>query len=193
MQVELAQTDRAGGVQFLHDGGVLGRHVVLVQPGARRGAHSASGDQVLMGDGNSVQRPAIAAGGQLAVGLARSLERPFRRNGDERVELGVEALDAAEGGGGQLERREAVGAQRFGGFADGHTGSSAENAGAGSSSGFKSFTRGRKASSIASRDAATRSSSGSGISRPAALAIAFQSFMRSFRKSSHYPSRGAAR
>jgi len=51
-----------------------------------------------------VQRAAIAAGGNLVLGLQRLCSREIRRDGDERIDPGLDRRDAREARFGQLGR-----------------------------------------------------------------------------------------
>jgi len=51
-----------------------------------------------------VQRAAIAAGGDLVLGLQRLCSREIRRDGDERVDPGLDRRDARQASFGQFCR-----------------------------------------------------------------------------------------
>ena len=61
-------------------------------------------EQVLHAVWNAVQRTAIAAGGDLGVGLLRLRQRMIRRLGDHRPQLRIERVDAL-----QVDAREPIG------------------------------------------------------------------------------------
>jgi hypothetical protein len=112
VEVELAEQDRAGGVESASDLGVLSRDAVGEQR-ARAGRADAGGvDQVLEADRHAVQRAAIVAARELVLGGARLGEREVGGDGDERVERGVEACDALEALRGDVHGREPLRAVR---------------------------------------------------------------------------------
>ena len=59
------------------------------------GGNAGGIQQVLRAPGNAVQRSAIMAGGNFGVGLAGLVESVFAREGDDAVQFGIKALDAA--------------------------------------------------------------------------------------------------
>ena len=103
MHVELAEHHRAGRPQPFHHGRVDGGDKIFIDLGAAGGAHAARGEKVLYGDGDSVERPAVAPGGQLGIRLPRLFTSLFGGDGDERIELGIEPADARGGGGRQFD------------------------------------------------------------------------------------------
>ena len=61
--------------QPFHHGRVAIRHKILVNLGAAGGAHAARREKVFYGDGDAVQRAAVAARGQFGIGLPRARSR----------------------------------------------------------------------------------------------------------------------
>jgi hypothetical protein len=100
MHVELAQNHSARRFQALDNRRIEIGQQIFENLGAGSSAHSAHGEQILNGDGNAMQRPAIAPGSEFGFGLARAHHRIFGCDCDECVELRIEALDARDGSPG---------------------------------------------------------------------------------------------
>ncbi len=82
------------------------------------GPDAVGAEDVLVRDRHARERPAVAAR-QRFVGRARIGQRPLGRHGDERVELGRQALDAAEEVQRQVQARELAGPEAGSEFGDG--------------------------------------------------------------------------
>ena len=111
---ELAQQHRAGLVKLGDGGRVFGRDEVLADFRVAGGADAGGRIDVLQPERYAVQRAAIVAGHDLALGRSRLLAGLFRRRQQKGVELRVERLDAREQRIGQFDRREPA-ASRSGG------------------------------------------------------------------------------
>ncbi len=79
VHVELAEHHRAGRPQPFHHGRVDGGDKIFIDLGAAGGAHAARREKVFHGDGDSVERPAVAPRGQLGIRLPRLFHEPVRR------------------------------------------------------------------------------------------------------------------
>src|SRR5665213_252958 len=80
--------------------------MVLHDLGVASGGDALGLVDVLEADGDAVQRPAIAAGGDLCLGGACGGACFVRQHADKAVELAVELFDAVEPALGQLDRRQ---------------------------------------------------------------------------------------
>ena len=105
VHIQLAQQDGPRRPEAGGDGAVLGGHEGVVDAGAGRGSDSARVEQILEADGNPVQRPAVAPGADVALGLARRREGLVGQEGDERVEYRLRSPDAGKMGFDNLDRR----------------------------------------------------------------------------------------
>jgi hypothetical protein len=83
------------------------RHAVAIEFGAPGGGDAFRVEQVLHAVGNAVQRSAVAAGGDLAVGLARLRQRVLGRQRDHARRRGRRRRDAR-----QVDAGQALGGQR---------------------------------------------------------------------------------
>ncbi len=92
-RVGLAEADRTGGVERLHDLVRGVRDVVRHQARAEPGANSAALPQVLVAGGKPPERRRLRHGGRHLLG---PLERAVARDGDEGSELGVQPVDPVE-------------------------------------------------------------------------------------------------
>ena len=88
-------------------------------PAGGRRAHSRHIDQVFQRDGNSMQRAAPVARRDFCVCSSCLLQRQVRRHRDERVERGIQPLDAIETLARQLNGRQLAAANLFGSFNQG--------------------------------------------------------------------------
>ena len=76
-------------------------------------------DQVLGAVGNTVQRPPVIVGGNLPFRRPRLPERLIGADGDERVQFGIERLNALQGGPGEFQWRELPPLDQRGDLGDG--------------------------------------------------------------------------
>ena len=105
-EAELGDHHRAGLVQAMDHGGILVGHAVAERLGAPGGAHAGGVQQVLAAPGHAVQRSAVLAGGNLAVGLPCLFQCLFLHQRDHAQQLGVMALDAVD-----VDLRQALGTE----------------------------------------------------------------------------------
>ena len=106
-QVGLAEHDGAGGLEAGDGGCVLGGHVVGELRGATGRADALGLDGVLDRDRQTVERPEhVAAEHGDLVGRVGGGARPLDVEGDDRVHVAVEALDAVEVEVEQLTARD---------------------------------------------------------------------------------------
>src|SRR5207302_2986545 len=98
-------------------GGVLLGHKVSQGLRARGGENPARPDVVLEGDGDAVERPAIARAASRRANLGFRLPSLYQgllgSDGQIGVELGIELLDAAEKRFDQLDRCDRLLAQHW--------------------------------------------------------------------------------
>jgi hypothetical protein len=92
-RVGLADVDRAGGLQPLDRGRILGRHKMLQQPGAGRMPHPAHPIGVLDRNRNAMKRAQRIARHHRMLGPAGGLPCALRMERDECVEARVQAID----------------------------------------------------------------------------------------------------
>jgi hypothetical protein len=83
-------------VQTADDGGILCGDAVLVELGAIGGGDAGCVEEIFAAPGDAVQRAAVVAGGDLAIGLAGLIERDLGRGGDDAAQGGVVVRDAVE-------------------------------------------------------------------------------------------------
>jgi hypothetical protein len=91
--VGLADRYRSGRPETLYDQVVLRGDVPAEQARAKGGANPPGRHQILVGDGESVERSQGFAVGLLLIGGSRSLEGAVGVQRDDGVELGIEPLD----------------------------------------------------------------------------------------------------
>ena len=89
VQRGLAEQHGAGGLQPLHHGGVVIRHVVRKELRAARGADAPGAKHVLDCHGDAMQRPAYLTVLPLFVASSGIGERPLGCDRDEGVEFRV--------------------------------------------------------------------------------------------------------
>ena len=106
VEVGLADGDGTRGGEPRHDGGIHRRHAREGRMRAIGRGHAGDVDDVLVGDGDAVERPAVAAVRDLGLGRAGFRARPLGREGDKGVECLLEAVTAIQIGLGQLDRRD---------------------------------------------------------------------------------------
>src|SRR5437867_5784854 len=92
--------------QLAHHGRVRRGNPVLEDSRAGRRPHATRGEEVLHGHRNPVQRAAVTATGELALGFVCLLACEVRGHGDKGVQPWLDCFDAAEARLGQLERRK---------------------------------------------------------------------------------------
>jgi hypothetical protein len=110
---QLAKQDGTGGAQLGGDAGVGARDVVDEDLGMTSGRQPDRIDDVLETVGNAVERAAVAASGDLALGRARGLECPFRGEPDKGMQLRLDTLDPCEQSGRVLDGRQLPGADEL--------------------------------------------------------------------------------
>ena len=98
--VRLAEDDEAGVAQPADDRGVEVGDVVGERATRVRRSDAFRRGQVLDRNRDAVKRASVVRG----IGSPRVSERPPRRDGDERVQLGIEPLDSLEVELGELDR-----------------------------------------------------------------------------------------
>ena len=103
---ELAEQHPAGLVEPRDGRRVLGRDIIRADPRVAGRADAGGAVDVLQPERNAVQRPAIIAGHDLALGGPRLLPRPLGGRQQKGVELRVERFDARDQRVGQLDRGE---------------------------------------------------------------------------------------
>ncbi len=108
VQAGLAHHHGARRVQLSHHRRVRLRHKIGEELRSRRGSHAPGPDQILVRDGNAVQRSSIAAACQLRVQFPRPRSRCLRSHGHESVEPRVELRNLVEALAGQLHRRHSA-------------------------------------------------------------------------------------
>jgi hypothetical protein len=113
---QLAHDDGAGLAQFADDDGVGGGDVVDQDLGVAGGRQPGDVDDVLDPDRHAVQRAADAPGGDLGLGVAGHRHGGLAVHPDEGVEPVVQAFDAVEQRGHQLDRRQGPCRKRAGGL-----------------------------------------------------------------------------
>ena len=102
---QLREHHRAGFTQQTHDRRFGVDHLAPERARSPLRREARDRDDVLAAPRHAVQRSAILAGGDLAVGLLRLTHRQFVGVGDDEIERGVEAAEAIEIHAGQLDRR----------------------------------------------------------------------------------------
>ncbi|MNZ74988.1 hypothetical protein D3C78_934560 [compost metagenome] len=110
--LQLAEHHRAGLAQTGDHGGVLRRNEITVNRHAGSGRYAGGPQQVLVGDGDAVQRAAAFAAHQLAFGLARLFQGQFRGDAGVAVQVAVEPVNARQLRLGDLDRRQLAGADQ---------------------------------------------------------------------------------
>ena len=103
--VELADQDGARRPEPRHHGGVLGGHVRLEDARARGRPEAGGVELVLHGHRQAVERAALAAPRERALGLARRGARLVGAHRDEGAEPRVQPLDAREIHVDEVDRR----------------------------------------------------------------------------------------
>ncbi len=104
-QRELADEHRPGVAQSLHDRRVLIERLLAQGRRAPGGWKATLTEQVLGPVRNAMQRPAILAGRQLAIGLCRLLQGQCMRHRHDRVELRSQLLQAFKKQTREFDRR----------------------------------------------------------------------------------------
>ena len=115
---QFAEQDRAGLVKPRDRGRVLGRDIIGADPRVAGGADAGGAIDVLQPERYPVQRPAIAARHDLALGDARLLERLLRGRQQECIELRIQRLDTRNQRLGQFDRRQKAALDLAGGVGD---------------------------------------------------------------------------
>src|SRR6185312_10654890 len=95
-EAELGDQHRPGGVEAFDHGGVVIEALVLIGLRAPGGGISLGGEQVLGAPGDAVQRAAVAAAGNVLVGLARLRQGALLGVGDDEMELRIVAPQAGQ-------------------------------------------------------------------------------------------------
>ena len=104
-EVELSQQNSARRLQPRHHRRVEGGDVIGEGPGAAHRADSPGVAEVFDRDRRPVQRPPVAALGDLALGGLGRGHRPVRHHGRVALQAAVQHFDAGELLGGHLHRR----------------------------------------------------------------------------------------
>src|SRR6185312_9596101 len=118
-EVEFGDEDGSGGVEALDHSGVLVDDLMLEATGSPGGGITLSGEQVLGSPGQAVERAAIFAGGDFAVGFACLCEGALLGEIDDEVQYRVVALEAREVHLGEVERRNFAAADKAGQLGNG--------------------------------------------------------------------------
>ena len=114
VQPGLAQGYGAGGAEALDRGRVFVGHTFGVVPGPACGQYAPGIDEILDRHGNTVQRPSVLSGRQLAIGLLGLLEDLVGGHGDERIQEPVKEFNARQRRPGQFHSRCLPGPNRRG-------------------------------------------------------------------------------
>ncbi|MNF33456.1 hypothetical protein D3C84_142710 [compost metagenome] len=120
VHVQLAQGHGAGGGEFLHHGGVVGRLETGEDLRAAAGQHIFGAEQVLVAD-RCTEQGAGFAGGAARIGGLGLAEGQLCGDADEAVELRVESFDARQQLAGQFLGGELFGGQGAGDFSQGQS------------------------------------------------------------------------
>ena len=80
-------------------------HAILEHAAAGGGSDTGCIEEVLHGDGNAVQRPAPFLALNFGLGVTRRVHRKLGRDGDKRVQCGVEFLNSFQGRLGDFNGR----------------------------------------------------------------------------------------
>ena len=106
---ELGEEDGAGVAEHFNDAGVFVDHLVLVGGGAPGGLVAFDRDDVFGAPRNAVQRPFVAAGRDLAIGLFGLRARDVVKEGDDAVEGAVVLVQPRQVHLGELGRGDLAG------------------------------------------------------------------------------------
>ena len=110
----LAEEERPGRAEVADDGGILTGDRLGPAFGAGRGRPVGDVDDVLDAEGHAVERPAVVAGGELAVADFRLGEGPVAVDRDPGVHGRVVAVDLREALMDQADRGDLVSTNRCG-------------------------------------------------------------------------------
>ena len=116
VHVGFAEHHDAGIGQAFHDRRVVRRYEVVEHLRAATRAHATGAEDVLVNDGQPVERPA-PTGGAFGVGTGCRRERLLTRHRDQGIELVVFGRDTIEQRLGHFDRRKITGLEAGGEFA----------------------------------------------------------------------------
>ena len=102
LEVLFAKEDRPSVPAADNDLGVFVRHMVGQHLGTHGGGDAGGGQIVLQAHGNAVQRAPVVSERYLSLRLLRLGHGPFVKDGDERVQRGLQTVRLGQGGFGQL-------------------------------------------------------------------------------------------
>src|SRR5262245_17488801 len=120
IQIGLADDHRTCVAKARDDGRILGGNMPLADTGGGRRRNAPDVDDVLDGDWDTMQRSAIAARRELAIGDFRVPSRLVCHHTDERVERRLEFVDTLKTSVGDLERGHFARPKPTGEFLDRH-------------------------------------------------------------------------
>ena len=115
---QLSEEHGPGRAQPRRDDGVLRRDVLPEEPRMRGGPKAGRVDDVLERERDAVERPAVRAGHDLALRLARRDERGIGRDAQERVQAPIDSPDPVEKRSRVLDRRQRLRPDQFGRASD---------------------------------------------------------------------------
>ncbi len=115
MHVELAEKHRARLLEATNDLGIFGGYALAILIAGGSGEDARCVEEIFECDRDTVQWAAIVAGGDFGFSAARGIERSVGGDRDERVELGIQPLDAAETFAREFDGRKFAGADLVGG------------------------------------------------------------------------------
>ena len=110
VHVGLAEHHRASGVELFNHRGVIGGDEAIEYPRAAGRAHAIGAEDVLVRDGHTGQRSGFAARAA-RIGSPGLGKGALGGDGDEGVQLRIEALDTRQQGAGQFFAAERAGGQ----------------------------------------------------------------------------------
>ena len=119
MHVLFADEHGPGALEARDHLGVFRRNAIGEDGAGARGLDARRVEQIFQPDGDSVQRAAPRAGVSLGLERPRLPQGLVRHNGDEGIQLGIQALDAIETRARQFHRRNLLRTDLLGRFEQG--------------------------------------------------------------------------
>ncbi len=95
IHIGLAQHDGAGRLEPRHDRRIIGRYEIVQHARTAAGAYPIRAENIFMNEGDAEQRTLLPRGAA-AIGRGRGQQGLLGREGDQRIQGGVQALDPAQ-------------------------------------------------------------------------------------------------
>ena len=118
MQVQFAQQHSPGRLESLHDGCVVLRNVILQHRAGRSGFYTCGFNQIFNCQRNAMQRAFPGAVSDFCFSFAGRIHGRVGSDGDESIQLRIQAFNLRETCLRQLHRRDGALLNKFAGFGE---------------------------------------------------------------------------